>query len=177
MDQRDLDLRQLRKQRGRLQGDETAADDHDLPFRFRDLAQRLHVPQRTQVKNIPEIRPGHLRLPRPAARGQQRFAKFHGLPVTQHHAQTPLDIELREERIQPQVDVMLLKPRRVMDAQFFRRMVSALAQQRTEKAADARRDARSSLPTSMIVPFLSCSPDAFTGTNSPGRRVPRRAIR
>ena len=113
-------LRHLAEQRRRLRGDEPAADDHDLVLDLHHLAQRLHVAQRAQVEDIAEIPARELRAARAAAGGDARLAEFHRLSIAQHR-EMPLEIDLRDERIQPHVDLVLRIPLRVLPEQLCER--------------------------------------------------------
>src|SRR5262249_8556624 len=66
-----------------------------------------------------------------AAGGEQRFAEFHGLSVAEH-GEMPLEIELRDQRIEAEVDVVLLEPGGVVHEHFVHRVIP-LAEEGGEK--------------------------------------------
>ena len=77
-----------------------------------------------------------------------------------------LDVELRDEGVEPQIDMVLLEPRPIMHADFFRGMVvpALTAQERTKQERPLIRH-RDLVPHEHNRPLFVVLPDAFTCTD------------
>ncbi len=122
-EQRNLALR-LPQGGGGLDGDVAAADDDDLAFQRDHLLERARVADGAQVDDVAQVRARDLRTQRAAAGGEAGFLELDGLSVAQHR-EAAVEVELRDHRVQPQVDLSALVPvERVVEGAFHARSPS-----------------------------------------------------
>jgi hypothetical protein len=119
MNHRNMGLRASAKQSRNFRGDPATSNDDDVLFKIEHLAQREDVALGAEVKNISEIVSGDLRTTRAAACGEARFFELDGLSIRKDGVFS-LEVELRNDGIQPQIHMMLRKPRRIMNQRFLR---------------------------------------------------------
>ncbi len=109
VDDGDLGLRVLGEDGGGFGGDVATADDDDLVLEIDGLAQGLEIAQGAEVEDVADIVAGDLGTAGAAAGGHAGFAELDGLAIGED-GDVALEVDLRDEGIEPEVDVVLVEP-------------------------------------------------------------------
>ena len=140
-------------------GDKTAPDNENLLLLPDHLLESEHVAQAAQVKDLSQIGSRQLRPPHAAPHGKATFAKFDNLAGVQD-GNSAGEIDLRDERFQPEFDLVFHIPLGRVAIELFKGFGIAFRQQSRKKTGTVVGK-RGFIPDERHRPFGIIFPQGF----------------